>query len=536
MNQKTPANSHQSKILRVLLVVNFLLMVTLGWQALTAILQQRNLVGKMLHEYAELAAEEFSRRIMADVGYKGYFSQMNLWRDSVELVTSNKDEIARCPLTSHPLLSSASLGKKFFLVENNELVVISTLCNKVEFAPAIADKLVNFNRNELAEKPFAFIHTNYSGTPVTLIVTQFKEKNLLGFQVNRESLRRLLQSSFDKSSLLPEVIANGKATNSIILLSMVDHTGDLLIGEKINHNYDVATKILADEYSGIFRNHQIRVAIKTDNIEELIIGGQPEDNLPVILATMIILIVIFIVTFIQLRKEQQLSRLRERFVAEVSHELRTPLTQIRMFAETLIKGRARNEEESQHYLQVINRESIRLNHLVENILRYSSSENTGELKLTQLAIVPFLNTIIEEINPIRIAKNVAVKCDLESCEIAIHKDNFRRIILNLLDNAIKYGPDRQTIEIKGQIIQRSGKRTYRLTINDEGPGIPSKYHTNIWQAYYRLPRESNQAIAGTGIGLYLVKRLVTEINGSIKLKNREPNGCSFLLELNLDNS
>src|SRR2546427_5026946 len=108
--------------------------------------------------------------------------------------------------------------------------------------------------------------------------------------------------------------------------------------------------------------------------DQLIIGGLPKSRLPLILGLLALTAVLIGTALVQLRRESQLARLRTDFISGVSHELRTPLAQIRMFSETLVLGRVRSDEERRRSLAIIDQESRRLTHLVENLPHFSRSE------------------------------------------------------------------------------------------------------------------------------------------------------------------
>ena len=158
----------------------------------------------------------------------------------------------------------------------------------------------------------------------------------------------------------------------------------------------------------------------------------------------------------QLRRESELARLRSDFIASVSHELRTPLAQVRMFAETLLLGRVRSEEERLRSLQIVDQEARRLTHLVENILQFSRAEREA----IRLAPVPSelasqVREAVEAFAPVARSRHVVVQTALENDVVCVvDPAALRQILLNLLDNAVKYGPLGQTVTIT---LRRTGR-------------------------------------------------------------------------------
>ncbi len=520
----------QSKILILLVAGSLFMMLILGWQAYHSVHQQRIVAEKVLVEYAQLAADEFARRIMADIGYRGYFRTLNDWRSSLEESKYNlvqlKKTLAKRDCKKE---KNNNLAKNYFFYVSDNQEFFNSNCGSLEQVDFIQLLIEKFDTKQLTEKPFAFIHTQLNQIPITLIVAKIKQ-GLYGFAVNRQQLIHKLTISLNKAPILPRVLADGKATNQMLTVNMQDHLGNSLVGTPFPYKQSlVATKALKGEYSGIFRDHIIHVAINADSTEQLIIGGLPDNNLTAVISTMVATFMVFIISLLQLKKEQRLNQLRKNFVAEVSHELRTPLTQIRMFSEMLLQGKTRNSQEKNKYLSIIHRESLRLNNLIENVLKYSETQAQRPIQLDSQDLAPIISNIINDFLPIAKEKNVILKVDIESCHIPIEIHALKQIILNLLDNAVKYGPEKQTISIQA----KKTDHKYRLSITDQGAGIPANRQQQIWQAYYRLPGEHEAAIAGTGIGLYLVKQLAHQMKAKIWVKNQAEGGSQFILEWTL---
>jgi signal transduction histidine kinase len=231
----------------------------------------------------------------------------------------------------------------------------------------------------------------------------------------------------------------------------------------------------------------------------------------------------------QLRRESELARLRSDFIASVSHELRTPLAQVRMFAETLLLGRVRSDEERLRSLQIVDQEARRLTHLVENILQFSRAEREA----IRLAPVPSelasqVREAVEAFAPVARSRHVAVQTALENDVVCVvDPAALRQILLNLLDNAVKYGPLGQTVTIT---LRRVGDRV-RIMVDDEGPGIPSDERDRVWEPYRRLESAVTAAVAGSGIGLSVVAQLVAMHGGRAWVDSAPGKGARFVVEL-----
>jgi len=238
------------------------------------------------------------------------------------------------------------------------------------------------------------------------------------------------------------------------------------------------------------------------------------------------------IAFRQLQREAALARLRADFVSSVSHELRTPLAQIRMFAELLRMGWIRSTQEHTRSLDIIDQEARRLGHLVDKVLcfdRVERGENTLMPEQTELA--PLVREVLEAFAPLATARQVHVRLNLDDDLVAdVDRGALRQVLINLLDNAVKYGPTGQTISVG---LERTEDGEYaRMWVEDQGPGIPESERTRIWEPFHRLDRDANSAIAGSGIGLALVQNLTTAHGGRVYAVNGEKGcGSRFVIEV-----
>ena len=167
-----------------------------------------------------------------------------------------------------------------------------------------------------------------------------------------------------------------------------------------------------------------------------------------------------------------LARLRSDLASSVTHELRTPLTQIRLAAETVLLGRAPNPEAERRSLASIVDESKRLQQLIDNVLHFSRAER----RLTRVQVEPVeLRPVVEraaaDLSPLVAGRGIELRvCLPEDLVVSGDANALRQIVLNLLDNAARYGPDRQTITIGAE--RRDGE--IELWVEDRGPGIPRR--------------------------------------------------------------
>jgi signal transduction histidine kinase len=239
---------------------------------------------------------------------------------------------------------------------------------------------------------------------------------------------------------------------------------------------------------------------------------------------------LIVIALYQLRRESEIAALRTDFVSGVSHELRTPLAQIRMFAETLVLGRVRSEEERRRSLEIIDQEARRLTHLVENLLHFSRSERQSLRVAPAPAVLgPLVRSVVESFTPLAETRKVRLRVSLADGVVGcVDEGALRQMLLNLLDNAVKYGPDGQTVTVG--IDPSVGDRA-RLWVQDQGPGVPPADRDRIWDQFWRLERDRGSAVAGTGIGLSVVRELAALHRGRAWVEVAPGGGARFVIEV-----
>lgn len=330
--------------------------------------------------------------------------------------------------------------------------------------------------------------------------------------------------AMSKARLLPPGLTGTTPNDSILSVVVNDGGGHVLW--RSPRQYPATFR---GEYQMIhFGGFVTKVAINPAFADRLVIGGLPQSRLPLLLGLLALTIALATVGALQLRREDELARLRSDFVTSVSHELRTPLAQLRMFAETLMLGRVRSEEERQRSLEIVDQEARRLSHLVENILQFSRAERQAvTLCPVETALAPQLRDALDLFAPMVRARQVRVTTQLDDgLSAPADASALRQMVLNLLDNAMKYGPAGQEVRVA---LTRAGQAA-RITIDDEGPGIPVADRERIWKPFQRLERDANSAVAGSGIGLSVVRELAVRHGGRAWVESIA-GGSRFVIEL-----
>ncbi|MEW8370306.1 MAG: HAMP domain-containing sensor histidine kinase [Candidatus Thiodiazotropha sp.] len=217
------------------------------------------------------------------------------------------------------------------------------------------------------------------------------------------------------------------------------------------------------------------------------------------------------------------------FVSAVSHELKTPLTSIRMYGEMLREGWV-VEAKRQEYYAYIQDESERLTRLINNVLQLARmTRNDLQIELKPVSageLIDMIGSKIEsQVNRAGFTLNLNRAGDCESRTLQIDPDYFTQIIINLVDNAIKFSAkaERKAIDIGCQGAQDG---TLTFTVRDHGPGIAKDQMKKIFKLFYRSENELTRETVGTGIGLALVNQLTAAMNGRVDLVNKQP-GVEF---------
>ena len=230
---------------------------------------------------------------------------------------------------------------------------------------------------------------------------------------------------------------------------------------------------------------------------------------------------------------KKFERLRSEFVANVSHELKTPLTSIRGFVETLYNGAMNDKVQGARFLEIILKQTQRLENLVNDLLILSSLESK-DIKMNFVK-----GDIVSLIHAIALLKKNEIENFHHTLSLDLHSDlpfvrmdaqRMEQVLLNLLDNAIKFTPSGGVIQIKVVIEERY----LRVDIVDNGPGISSEYLDRIFERFFRVDKSRSQETGGTGLGLSIVKHIVEAHDGKLSVVSMLGKGSSFSVFLPLD--
>lgn len=236
-----------------------------------------------------------------------------------------------------------------------------------------------------------------------------------------------------------------------------------------------------------------------------------------------------VMVFRDVTELRSLEQMRTEFVANVSHELRTPLTSIKGFAETLLDGADSDPEVRRRFLNIIGEETQRLHRLIDDLLSLSRLENVGQLEDTRISFKEVLAKTLEVIKPLALTKKITLQLEVPSelPNVGISEDMLGQVLINLLDNAIKYtGPGGQ-VNLKAEVQQT----VLQVQIRDNGVGIPEESLARIFERFYRVDKARSRQVGGTGLGLSIVKHILERHGQRIWVKSEIGKGSSFTFTL-----
>ena len=242
-----------------------------------------------------------------------------------------------------------------------------------------------------------------------------------------------------------------------------------------------------------------------------------------------------LVTFVDTTDLQEAGQMRRDFVANVSHELRTPLTALIGFIETL-KGAARDDPEARdRFLGIMEREATRMNRLVRDLLSLSRVER--EERVRPSSTVDLASLVQSAASSMRqLAEEADVTLNLVNADRPTHlkgdADQLAQVLSNLLENAIKYGGDGSTVEVRIESTDHDASvrgPAVRLIVADTGEGFDPVHIPRLTERFYRVDNHRSREMGGTGLGLAIVKHIVNRHRGRLRIESKPGHGSQFFI-------
>ncbi|HXY29479.1 MAG TPA: HAMP domain-containing sensor histidine kinase [Gemmatimonadaceae bacterium] len=328
------------------------------------------------------------------------------------------------------------------------------------------------------------------------------------------------------AQLLPKAVTRGAYNDSLLTVTVRDANGEVLYqsAQSVDTTYAARVPLWRFAPDG----PSVQLGMRPEAAAKLLSGGVPRSRLPLLAALLFLASVLVAAALLLSRRAQELTQLRSDFTSSVSHELRTPLAQILLFAETLHLGRAGSSTEKENAIQVILREARRLAHMVDNVLLFSRTEHRPvRISPLPLPLAPLVRDAAASFAPLARVHEATIVTTLEDVTAPVDPGALRQMLLNLLDNAVKYGPPGQTLTVG---LALHGSEAW-IWVDDQGPGVLAADRERIWQAFIRLPRGNESVATGSGIGLSVVRQLVMLHGGRCWVGTAPGGGARFVIEL-----
>jgi signal transduction histidine kinase len=361
---------------------------------------------------------------------------------------------------------------------------------------------------------------------VRAMPTAWGDTIVYAFEHDADALDGVLSGLLASEDLLPSTVLGDRRNADVFDLEVTDPAGVPLFRSGSLPDADRAAMAVLPATFGAFR---ISAQLRPQMAEAILIGGVPQSRVPILLLILALALGLTILAAVQLRREVRFAAERATFVANVSHELRTPLTQVRLVLDTMRLGRMGNGAVQEESLAVADREVLRLQHLVDGLLRFTRGPRRNGAAAVEIDAAAEARAVASEFEPLARQHEVAIEVHAdERVPVRLTNGALRQVLLNLLDNAVKYGGDGGTVRVDVRGVNGGG---VRLAVEDSGPGIPPADRKRIWNSFQRGDLARHRAVGGSGIGLTIVREIAEEHGGRAVVENGAGGGARFVVEM-----
>ena len=229
---------------------------------------------------------------------------------------------------------------------------------------------------------------------------------------------------------------------------------------------------------------------------------------------------------IAVEESRRAESIRKEFVANVSHELKTPLTSISGFIETLQAGAAEDPEIRTKFIDIIAIETSRLKRLIEDLLVLSEIENKKDAEERVFDVRNAVESTVLALEPLAEDKHIDIVTKIdEGISITGSVDRFRQMLVNLIENAIKYSDEGSHVWVSAE----DDGQHVTVSVKDEGIGIAPEHHDRLFERFYRVDKSRSKKVGGTGLGLSIVKHIAVLFGAKLKVESEVGKGSTFFV-------
>jgi signal transduction histidine kinase len=395
-------------------------------------------------------------------------------------------------------------------------------------APRLIESMRARDEHGLAQSvrmPFRIVSAGGSTVAYTLHAAGNNGVTAWGFSLDSTAVSARAANIITACALLPPVLTTGRPNHEMLAIALIAPDGSTLFAAGAPDASLAAQHRLGERYGGLL----IRASVLPALANDLIIGGLPRSRVPLMFGVFALAVVLAGVAIAQLRRAQELARLRSEFVAGVSHELRTPLAQIRIYVDTLAMGRASSASRRVWSLDGLRRETARLEHLVDNILQSARDTRCPPGAGEVVDLGEEAGRAIDAFRPLAARRASLELVTNGAIPVRIAPESLRQVLGNLIDNAVKYGPRGQVVRVAINAVGGNAQ----VMVDDEGPGIAAAERDLVWEIYRRGTNAASGEVGGSGIGLAVVRRIVEAHGGCVAVSSAEHGGARFVVELPL---
>ncbi|WP_053970615.1 sensor histidine kinase KdpD [Mangrovimonas sp. ST2L15] len=378
-----------------------------------------------------------------------------------------------------------------------------------------------------------------------------KDQVLKNLEIKTEEVNPVFREAYQnglKDQNLPFTVKFNKSAISIFVKDSLDQTTSFLsqsdapiflLGDKLgpdeesilvnNSSWNKDHEIIIDGQSQTFLlDFKTQIYMSVENWRMFV---AKQMTILLLLSCLLFLFMtgLFYYSIKSLMKQKKLSEIKTDFINNMTHELKTPLSTLSIATQNLTDNFDHDDKSmSAEIINVINRQNIRLQKLIDQVLNSSLGYQEIELEKEEIEFVAFMEELIDDFK-IPLPDNIEIRflSDLKSATMVLDRFYISTAILNILNNAVKYGGTVVDIHFS----KDTSTNSYLLNIHDNGIGIDKKHLPNLFQKFYRVSEKDQHNYKGLGLGLYYAKQIITAHKGTISVKSSRSTGTTFTIKL-----